>query len=147
MNAIVVDGKEKRLMRDPRQAKKVEYALVNVLMVAVLCGADTFVEVEMWAKEKREWLRGYVELPNGKGNQPLLAEFLHRESPGAWTSSSPTTRCAPVPAMPPISAPSSNNSPSTSSASTPAPRKGGIKVQRLLASSSDPFHAQFLALA
>ncbi|MDR1647200.1 MAG: transposase family protein, partial [Zoogloeaceae bacterium] len=37
------------LVRDPRQTKKVEHDLVDVLVVAavaVLCGADTFVEVE-----------------------------------------------------------------------------------------------------
>jgi hypothetical protein len=56
-------------VRDPRQAKKVAYDLVEVLVVvaavAVLCGADTFVEVEEWAKEKLDWLRGYVKLSNG----------------------------------------------------------------------------------
>jgi hypothetical protein len=48
------------LVRDPRQTKKVEHDLVDVLVVAavaVLCGADTFVEVEAWAKAKLEGLR------------------------------------------------------------------------------------------
>jgi hypothetical protein len=56
------------LVRDPRQTKKVEHDLVDILVVAavaVLCGADTFVEVEAWAKAKREGLRGYVKLSNG----------------------------------------------------------------------------------
>lgn len=53
---------------DPRQAGKVEYDLVELLVVAVnavLSGADTFVEIELWAKAKLEWLRRYLKLPNG----------------------------------------------------------------------------------
>jgi predicted transposase YbfD/YdcC len=53
---------------DPRQASKVEHDLVELLVVAVnavLVGADTFVEIELWAKEKLEWLRGYLRLENG----------------------------------------------------------------------------------
>ena len=53
---------------DPRQAGKVEHDLVDLLVVAVngvLVGADTFVEIELWAKERMDWLRGYLRLENG----------------------------------------------------------------------------------
>jgi len=53
---------------DPRQAGKVEHDLVELLVVAVnavLVGADTFVEIELWAKEKLDWLRGYLKLKAG----------------------------------------------------------------------------------
>jgi len=53
---------------DPRQVGKVEHDLVELLVVAVnavLVGADTFVEIELWAKEKIEWLRKYLRLDNG----------------------------------------------------------------------------------
>lgn len=55
-------------IRDPRQAKKVEHDLVELLVVAVcgvLAGADDFVEIEEWAKEKLAWFRTYLELKNG----------------------------------------------------------------------------------
>jgi hypothetical protein len=55
-------------LRDPRQAKKVEHDLVEMLVVAVcavLVGADDFVEIEEWANEKVGWLRQYLELENG----------------------------------------------------------------------------------
>ena len=48
-------------INDPRQSGKVEHDLVELLVVAVnavLVGADTFVEIELWAKEKLDWLRG-----------------------------------------------------------------------------------------
>ena len=53
---------------DPRQAKKVEHDLVELLVVAVnavLVGADTFVDIELWAKEKLDWLRTYLKLEFG----------------------------------------------------------------------------------
>lgn len=53
---------------DPRQAGKVEHDLVELLVVAVnavLVGADTFVEIELWANEKLDWLRGYLKLEAG----------------------------------------------------------------------------------
>jgi hypothetical protein len=55
-------------IRDPRQAKKVDHDLVELLVVAVcavLAGADDFVEIEQWAKEKLDWLRRYLRLANG----------------------------------------------------------------------------------
>ena len=55
-------------IQDPRQAAKVEHHLVELLVVAVnavLVGADTFVEIELWAKEKLDWLRGYLRLTHG----------------------------------------------------------------------------------
>ncbi len=53
---------------DPRQASKVKHNLVELLVVAVngvLVGADTFVEIELWAKERLDWLRGYLRLEAG----------------------------------------------------------------------------------
>ena len=53
---------------DPGQPGKIEHNLVELLVVAVnavLVGADTFVEIELWAKEKLEWLRGYLRLEAG----------------------------------------------------------------------------------
>lgn len=51
-------------LRDPRQAKKVEHDLVEMLVMAVcavLVGADDFVEIEEWAYEKVDWLRQYLK--------------------------------------------------------------------------------------
>lgn len=55
-------------IRDPRQAKKVEHDLVELLVIAVcgvLAGADDFVEIEEWAKEKDDWFRQYLRLEHG----------------------------------------------------------------------------------
>ncbi len=55
-------------IRDPRQATKVEHSLVELLVVAVcgvLAGADDFVQIEEWGKEKLDWFRQYLTLENG----------------------------------------------------------------------------------
>lgn len=55
-------------IRDPRQAKKVEHDLVEVLVVAVcavLSGADDFVEIEAWGTAKLDWLRQFLKLEHG----------------------------------------------------------------------------------
>ena len=55
-------------IRDPRQAKKVEHDLIELLVVAVcgvLAGADDFVEIEAWANEKCDWFRKYLCLEHG----------------------------------------------------------------------------------
>jgi hypothetical protein len=42
------------------QAKKVEHTLMELLVVAVcsvLAGADDFVKIEKWEKEKLDWFR------------------------------------------------------------------------------------------
>ena len=55
-------------IRDPRQAKKVEHDLMELLVIAVcgvLAGADGFVEIEEWAKEKHDWFRQYLRLEHG----------------------------------------------------------------------------------
>jgi len=47
---------------DPRQPGTIEHNLVELLVgvvSGVQVGADTFVEIELWAKEKLDWLRGY----------------------------------------------------------------------------------------
>jgi predicted transposase YbfD/YdcC len=53
---------------DPRQALKVKHDLVELLVVAaaaVLVGADTFVEVQLWGRAQLKWLRGFLTLKHG----------------------------------------------------------------------------------
>lgn len=53
---------------DPRSARQVRHDLAELLTVAVcavLCGADDFSDIEAWAKERIDWLRGFMALANG----------------------------------------------------------------------------------
>lgn len=53
---------------DPRQQGKVRHDLVETLIVAicgVLAGADTFMEIELWAEQRLDWFRRFLKLPHG----------------------------------------------------------------------------------
>ena len=53
---------------DPRVDRTKRHGLLDVVAVAlcaVVCGADTWVEVEPFGKRKEAWLRSFLALPNG----------------------------------------------------------------------------------
>lgn len=53
---------------DPRVARARRHELLDILAIAlcaVLCGADTWVDVEAFGKAKLGWLRSFLPLPNG----------------------------------------------------------------------------------
>jgi predicted transposase YbfD/YdcC len=74
---------------DPRQLAKVKHDLVELLVVAVnavLVGADTFAEIELWAEEKLEWLRGYLELSHGIPSHDTFGRIFGRIDPEQFES-------------------------------------------------------------
>ncbi len=53
---------------DPRAPYNQKHKLLDIIVIAVtaiLCGMDTWNEIEDWAKSKREWLGSFLELPGG----------------------------------------------------------------------------------
>lgn len=53
---------------DPRREHGKRHKLEDVLTIAlctVLCGSSEFTEMECFGKLRREWLEGFLELPNG----------------------------------------------------------------------------------
>jgi predicted transposase YbfD/YdcC len=53
---------------DPRIEKNQKHPLINVISIAILgviCGADTWVDIERYGKAKREWLGTFLDLKNG----------------------------------------------------------------------------------
>jgi hypothetical protein len=51
-------------VKDPRTGNAKQHLLLDILVIAI-CGADTWVEVEVWGKANRKWLRTFLELPHG----------------------------------------------------------------------------------
>lgn len=54
-------------LTDPRR-RKVVYPLINIVTIAVcavIAGADDFVSIAAWARQKRGWLAGFLDLGNG----------------------------------------------------------------------------------
>jgi hypothetical protein len=64
---------------EPRQARKVKHELVELLVIAVcgvLAGADDFVEIEEWAREKLDWFRQYLRLEHGISSHDTFARVF-----------------------------------------------------------------------
>ena len=55
-------------LTDPRVDRTKRHKLLDILgltIIAVLCGADNWVEVAEFGKIREEWLKTFLELPNG----------------------------------------------------------------------------------
>jgi predicted transposase YbfD/YdcC len=55
-------------LQDPRALHSILHKLLDILIIticAVICGADNFVEIAEYGKEKEEWLKTFLELANG----------------------------------------------------------------------------------
>ena len=53
---------------DPRMDRTKHHALLDLLVIAVcavICGADSWVEIEEFGKAKHAWFRTFLDLPNG----------------------------------------------------------------------------------
>jgi predicted transposase YbfD/YdcC len=57
-----------KIIYDRRQKGKVRHKLMDVIFIAIaakICGCDDWISMEDWAVERKEWLKKYLELPNG----------------------------------------------------------------------------------
>lgn len=57
-----------KIIPDPRVERCKKYSLDSILFIALtgmLCGADSFIEIADVADANQEWLKKYVDLPNG----------------------------------------------------------------------------------
>ena len=60
--------KSLEIIDDKRQASKVRHKIQDIIFIvlmATLANADTWKEIEIFAKEHEEFLKEYIELPNG----------------------------------------------------------------------------------
>jgi hypothetical protein len=55
-------------LEDPRTDYLIEHKLVDIIgmtICAVICEAEIWVEIEEYGTSKFEWLKEFLELPNG----------------------------------------------------------------------------------
>ena len=53
---------------DPRKDRTKDHKLIDIIVIAicaVICGAEGWVDVELFGKSKLSWLKTFLELPNG----------------------------------------------------------------------------------
>jgi hypothetical protein len=56
------------VIQDPRVDRTRKHSLETILVIAllaVICGADSFVAMETYAKARKEWLAGFLDLDEG----------------------------------------------------------------------------------
>ena len=68
-------------LSDPREAGLVEHKLLDIITIAVcgvICGADSWVEVEAFGKARQNWLQDFLELPNGIPSHDTFGRVFSR---------------------------------------------------------------------
>ena len=53
---------------DPRVDRTKDHKLIDIIttaITAVICGAENWVDIELFGKSKLSWLNTFLELPNG----------------------------------------------------------------------------------
>jgi predicted transposase YbfD/YdcC len=56
------------IISDPRILRKTRHKLIDVIVItlcAVIAGADNWVEIAAYGKEKEQWFKSFLELPEG----------------------------------------------------------------------------------
>ena len=69
---------------DPRVDRTKLHLLMDILVIAicaVICGADTWVEMEAYGRAKEQWLRQFLTLPNGIPSHDTFARVIARLKP------------------------------------------------------------------
>lgn len=70
---------------DPRKERhSSRHNLIDILLLsilAVICGADNWVAVERFGHSKEEWLKDFLELPNGIPSHDTIGDLFSRLDP------------------------------------------------------------------
>jgi DDE family transposase len=73
-------------LEDPR-VERTKYhqrlSIITIALCGVICGADTWVDIEEFGKAKRAWLETFLELPNGIPSHDTFGRVAGTPRPGA----------------------------------------------------------------
>lgn len=71
-------------LEDPRIERTKHHPLISIVaiaLLAVICGADSWVAIETYAVSKRDWLEQFLPLPNGIPAHDTFARVFARLDP------------------------------------------------------------------
>lgn len=74
-------------LEDPRAEHLLEHRLLDIIgltICAVICGADSWVDIENYGKAKQEWLKEFLALPNGIPSHDTIARLFAALNPEAF---------------------------------------------------------------
>jgi len=74
------------IIEDRREQGKVKHKLIDIIFIvvsAVICGCNEWKEIKLWCEMSlnQEWLRKYIELPNGMPSLSTIGRLLNIISP------------------------------------------------------------------
>ncbi len=76
-------------LEDPRVDDLVEHHLLDIIALticAVICGADSWVEIEAYGRSKVDWLKSFLALPNGIPSHDTISRLFAMLDPAALQS-------------------------------------------------------------
>jgi predicted transposase YbfD/YdcC len=71
-------------IQDPRIDRTKKHNLVDILMItlcATICGVEGWEEIEIFAEEREDWFKGFLELPNGIPSHDTMYRVFARINP------------------------------------------------------------------
>jgi predicted transposase YbfD/YdcC len=71
-------------LTDPRVDRSKEHLLEDIIFItiaAVICGAETWNDIEHYGKSKESWLKQYLQLPNGIPSHDTFNRFFSALDP------------------------------------------------------------------
>lgn len=74
---------------DPRHRRNRRHLLVDVIVIAVcgvIVGCDGPTSIRQWAEAREDWLKGFLELPNGLPSRDCIRRVLTALKPEAFQS-------------------------------------------------------------
>ncbi len=74
-------------LEDPRLERSRQHGLLDIVAItlcAVVCGADSWVEVEKFGEAKIGWLKGFLRLPNGIPSHDTFGRVFAALDPGQF---------------------------------------------------------------
>jgi len=72
-------------LEDPRVERRKLHRLTDILaitLLAVICGADEWTEIERFGQSKLDWLRTFLPLPHGVPSHDTFGRVFSRLDPG-----------------------------------------------------------------
>ena len=77
-------------LEDPRTEYLLEHRLLDIIgltICAVICGADTWIDIENYGRSKAKWLSSFLCLPNGIPSHDTIARLFAALNPDALQES------------------------------------------------------------
>jgi hypothetical protein len=71
-------------LEDPRIDRTKRHNLLDIVTIAIcgtICGADSWVDIELFGHCKEEWFKSFLELPNGIPSHDTFGDVFARLDP------------------------------------------------------------------